>query len=115
MNAASFAADWIGAWNAHNLPRILSHYAEDVVLVSPRVREILGEPSGTVRGKAALADYFAQGLARLPDLHFTFQAVYAGVESVVVVCRAPDGRDVSELMVFDTDGLVREVRAHWME
>ena len=115
MNAASFAADWIDAWNTHDLPRILSHYAEDAVLVSPRVREILGDPSGMVCGKAALSSYFSQGLARLPDLHFTFQSVYAGVESMVVVYRAHDGRGVSELMVLDSDGLVREVRAHWME
>jgi ketosteroid isomerase-like protein len=115
MNAAAFAAEWIAAWNAHDLSRILSHYAEDVVLVSPRVRDILGEPSGTVRGKPALSQYFAQGMARLPDLKFTLLAVYAGVESVVVNFRANYGHDVSELMVFDSDGLVREVRAHWME
>ena len=33
--ARSFAADWIEAWNSHDLDRIMTHYAEDLVLVSP--------------------------------------------------------------------------------
>ncbi len=115
MNAAAFADEWIAAWNAHDLNRILALYADDVMLVSPRVRDILGDPSGKVRGKAALSRYFSQGLARLPDLHFTLLGSYAGLESVVVNFRANYGHDVSELMVFDSEGRVREVRAHWME
>ena len=115
MNAAAFAAEWIEAWNAHDLNRILALYAEDVVLVSPKVGAILGEPSGTVRGKAMLRDYFSRGLARLPDITFVFEAVYAGLNSVVVRYKSYDGRGASEAMVFGTDGLVREVRAHYLD
>src|ERR1700723_3107179 len=28
-------AEWIAAWNAHDLPRILSHYADDFEMSSP--------------------------------------------------------------------------------
>ena len=28
--ARAFAANWIAAWNAHDLERILEHYTEDV-------------------------------------------------------------------------------------
>jgi ketosteroid isomerase-like protein len=35
--AERFAADWIAAWNSHDLDVILSHYADDVVFHSPRI------------------------------------------------------------------------------
>ena len=113
MDAAAFAHDWIEAWNTHDIERVLSHYADDVVLISPRVREMLGEASGAVRGKQALRQYFSRGLARRPDLHFAFEAVDAGVDSIVLRYLSYDDRKVSELMVFDPEGLVHEVRAHW--
>jgi hypothetical protein len=31
----AFAAEWIAAWNAHDLDRILSHYAADAVVRTP--------------------------------------------------------------------------------
>lgn len=35
QQAHQLASEWIQAWNSHNLDAILSHYAEDIVLVSP--------------------------------------------------------------------------------
>ena len=34
----AFAEEWITAWNTHDLDRILSHYAEDIVFRSPVIR-----------------------------------------------------------------------------
>ena|SRR5215831_1762306 len=107
-----FAADWVAAWNSHDLGRILAHYDETVVLTSPRARLILGRDDGTVRGKAALRDYFKQGLAKLPDLKFTLDRVFSGVNSVVLEFRTSDGRHVAEFMAFGPDGLVRQVCAN---
>jgi ketosteroid isomerase-like protein len=42
----AFADEWTDAWNAHDLDRILSHYAADVVFESPVIRERLGKASG---------------------------------------------------------------------
>jgi ketosteroid isomerase-like protein len=111
-NPNDFAADWIAAWNAHDIDRILSHYAQDTALYSPRVAAYMAQSNGMVRGKPALRDYFARGLSRTPDLRFELEDVYAGIGSVVVRYRARNGRRTAELMVFDADGLVREVRAH---
>ena len=33
--AIRFAGEWIAAWNAHDLGRILSHYTEDFEMSSP--------------------------------------------------------------------------------
>ena len=50
----AFAREWVAAWNAHDLERILSHYAEDVVLRSPVAARLLPESSGEIRGIDAL-------------------------------------------------------------
>jgi hypothetical protein len=109
----AFADEWIEAFNAKDLERMLSHYEEDVTLVSPRVKLMTGDPSCTVRGKNALRDYFDAALARSPNLKFTLKGIFPGVESVVLRLRASDGRDGAELLVFGKNGKVREVRAHW--
>lgn len=33
--ARKLADHWVQAWNSHDLAQIMSHYAEDAVLVSP--------------------------------------------------------------------------------
>jgi ketosteroid isomerase-like protein len=109
----AFASDWYEAWNAHDLDRILGHYREDVVFVSPLVSEIAGDPSGRLEGKAALRDYFAKGLERFPDLAFEPLLSAAGVDSVVLVYVSVNDRRACEAMVLDDQGLVREARAHY--
>ena len=59
-------------WNAHDLVRILAHYADDVELTSPFVVKLTGRSKGVVRGKTALRDYFARGLEAYPALRFDF-------------------------------------------
>ena len=41
--AERFAAEWIAAWNSHDLETILSHYADDIVFRSPRIAVVMGE------------------------------------------------------------------------
>ena len=36
------AQRWVADWNAHQLPRILSHYSADCVLHSPTISKVLG-------------------------------------------------------------------------
>jgi hypothetical protein len=106
-----FADDWVAAWNSHDLERILAHYDDDMVLSSPRVKTILGQEDSIVRGKAALRDYFKQGLAKLPGLKFTLERVFSGVHSLVIEYRTDDGRHGAEFMAFGPNGLVRQVSA----
>jgi hypothetical protein len=108
-----FATDWVTASNSHDLARILAHYDEGIVLTSPRVRLILERDDGTLPGKAALRDYFKQGLAKLPDLKFTLDRVFSGINSVVLEFHTSDGRHGAEFMAFGPDGLVRQVCANY--
>ena len=99
--AAEFAARWAKAWNAHDLEQVLSHFAEDVVFASPVAAQLIDGSDGVLRGKAALRDYWAQGLRAIPDLHFTVLDVYVGVSAVVIAYRNQKGARVSEVLIFD--------------
>jgi hypothetical protein len=46
------------------------HYTEDFEMSSPLIVQIIGEPTGTLKGKAAIRAYWAKAFARIPDLHF---------------------------------------------
>jgi len=64
--AGRFASEWIDAWNSHDLYRILAHYDDDFEMTSPVIRVLAGEPSGKLRGKAAVGAYWAKALAKGP-------------------------------------------------
>ena len=112
-DANEFGREWIEAFNSHDLARILSHYEDDVVLTSPRAKEIIGSPDGNVRGKAALSDYLRAALTRMPDLTFTLVRSYSGVGSVVVEYTTKDGRRAAEFMDLNASGRVSRVIAHY--
>jgi hypothetical protein len=111
--ARHLAREWVSAWNSHDLPRILEHYADDVTLTSPVAAERLGDPSGTVRGKAALEAYFALGLKAFPELHFELVDVMWGMTSVVLYYVNQRGTMTGEVMELDAAGKVSRVLANY--
>ncbi len=111
--ANQVAHEWIEAWNAHDLDAITGHYAAEVVFTSPFVVKLLGDPSGTVRGKERLRSYFAKGLAAYPDLKFELLGVLTGMESLVVYYRSVKSMLAAEVMFFDKQGKIERVMAHY--
>jgi ketosteroid isomerase-like protein len=107
MDAEAFARSWIDAWNAHDLDAVLAHFADDVTFSSPLIATLMGEPSATVHGKAALRAYWEEGLRRIPDLRFELVAVHAGVDIVTISYRNQAGRSCVEAAVLDGDRVVR--------
>jgi hypothetical protein len=71
--ALRFAEEWIASWYAHDLGRILSHYTDDFEMSSPLIVQRMDEPSGTLKGKTAVRNYWTRALTRLPDLHFELE------------------------------------------
>ena len=110
-DAKEFAREWIAAWNSHNLDAILAHYRDDVVLTSPVAAKLLGD--GTVRGKAALRDYFTRGLEAYPNLRFELLDVMRGLSSVVLCYINQNGTKTAEFMEFDGEGKVTRVVANY--
>jgi len=109
--AHSFVHDWIESWNSHDLDRILSHYVDDFEMTSPIIVEMAGEPSGTLRGKAAIGAYWAKALAAFPDLHFDHVATFSGVDSIALQFRWAGG-PATEVFLFGPDQKVVRAYAH---
>jgi len=106
MNPDEFAREWIEAWNAHDLERILSHYSREVVFASPVAAQIVPDSGGVIRGIDALRSYWATGLERVTDLHFDLVDVLHTVAGITILYR--NQRDLlgAETLFFDSDGLV---------
>jgi hypothetical protein len=111
--ARDFALGWVKAWNSHDLEAILEHYADDVELTSPLVVQVLGDPSGTLKGKDNLRLYFGMGLALFPDLKFDLIQVLTGVNSLMLHYRSVNDTLGAEVMVLNPQGKAAKVLAHY--
>jgi len=107
------ADHWVRAWNSHDLDRIMAHYADDVVLISPVAVKLLGEPSGRVTGTAALRAYFERGLAAYPSLKFELVDLMWGVDSVVFYYVNQQGSKTGEYMEVGASGKISKVVANY--
>lgn len=110
--AEQFAAEWVAAWNAHDLERILSHYAENFEMSSPVIAKLMGEPSGSLKGKENVRTYWAKALAMNPTLSFRLEQVLAGVNSVTICYEGHRGAS-AEVFHFDGNGKVVHAYAHY--
>ena len=111
--AREFAQDWVDAWNSHDLERILTHYDDEVLLVSPVALKLLSG-DGTVRGKAALREYFLRGIQAFPDLRFNLIDALWGIETIVVYyINNVRGSKTAEVMLLNPAGKIRCVWANY--
>lgn len=113
LDFAAHAREWLAAWNAHDLERILAHYAEDVEFRSPFIPKLTGKAGDVLQGKPALRDYFARGLTAFPELRFGFLRLYSGERSCVLEYKSVNGLRAAECMEFDSAGTVRRAQAHY--
>ncbi|HIK15791.1 MAG TPA: nuclear transport factor 2 family protein [Leptolyngbyaceae cyanobacterium M33_DOE_097] len=107
------ADQWVQAWNSHDLDEILSHYDEDIVLISPIAANLLNDPAGMVRGKAALREYFKKGLTTYPDLKFELIEVMWGLSSLVLHYVNQKGIKAGEFMEVSLSGRITKVVANY--
>jgi len=110
--AQRFAAEWIEAWNSHDLNKILSHYADDFEMSSPYIMQIANEPSGKLKGKEQVSAYWSQALQRIPDLHFELLNTLVGVNSLTLYYQGVRGLAAEVLHLNDT-GEVIKAYAHY--
>ena len=110
--AQRFASEWIDAWNAHDLERILSHYSDDFTMSSPRIATVAQEPSGILRGKDAIRAYWKRAFEIAPTLHFDLINVFVGADSVVLHYQGVRGPS-AEVFFFDGNGKVVRAAANY--
>ena len=113
--AEQFAAEWIDAWNSHDLDRVLAHYSDDFEMSSPFIVELMGQGSGKLKGKVAIRPYWTKALAAAPPLKFELERVFAGVDSITIAYRrAGTNQQAAEVLFFDhTRKVVRGVAHYW--
>ena len=111
--AIQFANEWISAWNAHNIEQVLTHYTDNFEMNSPKIVRIIGEPSGKLKGKAKVREYWTKALDRMPDHHFELITVLVGVESVTLYYHGVGRQPAAEVFHFNTYGKVVKAYAHY--
>jgi ketosteroid isomerase-like protein len=112
--ALKFANEWIGAANARDFDRGLALYAEDVEVASPYIRIVMNEPSGRLRGKDKLRDYWMAGMTKRAEIRFELLDVFVGADSVAIhyINR---GQPADELFYFDDRRKIIRSAAHYLE
>jgi ketosteroid isomerase-like protein len=111
--AQALAQEWVDAWNAHDLNRIMSHYTDDFQMTSPFIVRLMNEPTGTLKGKENVRAYWTKALERLPDLHFDLIEVLTSVDSITIYYHAVLGKRAAEVLFFDDNGKVTRAIAHY--
>jgi hypothetical protein len=112
--ANQFAQDWIAAWNAHDLERILSHYRDDFEMTSPFILAVTPNTTGALKGKGQVREYWSKALARLPDLKFETVQVTFSVNSIALYYKnVTRDRRVIEWFLFDDVGKCIQSIAHY--
>ncbi|MCW3124832.1 MAG: hypothetical protein JWO03_490 [Bacteroidetes bacterium] len=61
---------WFDAFNAHDLEKLLSLYAEDAQHYSPKLKLRQPETKGLITGKDALRSWWRDSFDRLPTLRY---------------------------------------------
>jgi len=112
--AERFAREWIEAWNDHDLERILSHYSDDFVMSSPRIAIVAAEPSGVLKGKAAIGAYWKKALAAAPKLRFELISTFVGADAIVLHYHGVRGL-AAEVFFFGAEGRVVRAAATYLE
>jgi hypothetical protein len=81
---------------------------------SPRIIQLMNEPSGTLKGKNNVRGYWEKSLAQSPELRFELREVLVGAESLVICYRnLTRGKNAAEVFVFGEDGAVVRSMAHY--
>jgi len=111
--AKRFAAEWIAAWNAHDVDEILSHYDEDFEMSSPVIVQLQADPTGILRGKSAVRAYWSNALQQIPDLQFELISIMVGIKSVAVYYKGARDRLSTEVFFFNANGKVAKAFAHY--
>jgi ketosteroid isomerase-like protein len=106
--------EWIAAWNARDVDRVLALYTDDIEMTSPHIVGFGFDASGTLRGKAKVREYWAFALQKVPDLHFDLIDVYTGPDSLIVFYQNERGGKVCEYLRLDAAGKIKQGSGNYL-
>jgi len=112
--ADQFAAEWVHAWNLHDIELVLSHYTDDFSIQTPIAAQMLPESLGTVTGKDNVRSYWTTALQRIPDLKFELIDVLCGVDGLTIYyVNTATGRRSAEMLFLNAQGKVYKAIVHY--
>ena len=114
VTAKSFALEWADYWNSGDIERIMSHYAENIEMHSPLIRDLVGVQNGIIKGDAQLREYFLRGLEKYPRGKFRIQQVFLGVNSITILFFGATGELVAETLFFNEEGKIQRMYAQYL-
>ncbi len=114
MTKIEIIADWIDAWNAHDLERIMSHYADEVEFIAQTVVSRWDKADGKLKGKNELRQHFSKGLALAPNIHFTVDDILWAPCGYAVLYHRENGNRVLDAVELDEHGLATKVTAYYL-
>lgn len=100
------AREWIDAWNARDLERVLTLYDDNPEMVSAGIIKLGINTEGRVRGKDNLRAYWSRALAGHTDLHFRLLDVFASPDSIIVRYLNERGDTMCEYLRLGRDGRI---------
>lgn len=104
--------EWIEAWNARDLDRVLRLYSDDPEMTSDRIPTLGFGASGTVHGKDSLRAYWSKALSLIPNLHFKLIDTYVSPDSIVVLYENERGMKICEYLRLDAAGKIKQGSAN---
>jgi limonene-1,2-epoxide hydrolase len=78
------ARTWLRAFNARDVDALVALYDGGATHTSPKLRALHPDTGGCIRGKAALAEWWHDALARLPSLRYEATALTADDDRVLL-------------------------------
>lgn len=109
---AALGREWIAAWNAHDLERVLALYSDDIEMTSDKIPLLGFDASGTLRGKENVRAYWSKALSRVANLRFELIDTYVSPDSVVVLYQNERGARICEYLRLDAAGKIRQGSAN---
>jgi hypothetical protein len=105
------ALNWIAAFNAHDIEKLLALYAEDAVHFSPKLKVRLPETNGWISGKPALRSWWEDAFLRLPTLHYELKNLIVNNEQLLMeyLRKVPGEVDmmVAEILEINNGSIIR--------
>jgi len=110
-DAQAHAQDWINAWNAHELDKIMLHYSQDVVFEVETAKKRWNKPR--LHGIEELRKHFTLGLELAPRLTFHLEQVFLAPSGYAILYQRENGNRVIDCVTPDESGRATKVTAYY--
>lgn len=116
MDLADIARRWLACFEAKDAGALVALYAEDARHTSPKLRVLRPESGGSIIGRAALREWWADAFRRLPELRYVQRSITAEENRVFIeyLRFSPGEPDlpVAEALEVGPDGLIQASRVY---